>query len=86
MKCPHDHSPMQMRDSEGAVGWLCESCNGRWLPHRYIDALKHQRLFSAEKFIQWVVAGSTEETNLACPTGCGALTLTDVAGVRLSAQ
>lgn len=74
---------MQIRDSEGAVGLLCESCNGRWLPHRYIDALKHQRLFPAEKFIQLVVAGSVEETTLACPSGCGVLTSTDVASIRL---
>ena len=82
MKCPHDGNTLEIRDSDGAVGFLCEVCEGRWLPHRYIEALQHQPLrFPSAKFGQLLVAGSLTESGLRCPGGCGSLTSTSLASI-----
>lgn len=50
MHCPHCNCPLTISESEGHIGFACESCKGLWLPQKYIESLKCSYSFSAESF------------------------------------
>ena len=73
MRCPSDHSDLTVRDTEGHIGFLCPSCNGAWLPSKYVKSIEYSRDFSFSDFIATMSQISSRSGNLQCPSGCGCL-------------
>lgn len=76
MRCPHDKSELVVRDTEGHIGFRCHTCQGAWLPPRYVQSIQYTRMFSYPAFVHELAAGPASPTNLPCPAGCGTLVMT----------
>lgn len=81
--CPHDASPLTIRETEGHIGFLCASCRGAWLPRKYIESIEHLRKFSHEKFLQALAAQLSFSSQLPCPDGCGTLRRKSIKGIDI---
>ena len=83
LKCPHDNEPLTVRQAEGHIGYLCESCRGVWLPKRYLETIKHSHEYSAEYFLASLRSQQSIRTTLPCPQGCGPLESSESQQIRL---
>lgn len=83
LKCPHDAGTLTIRQAEGHIGYVCESCKGVWLPKRYLETIKYSHEYSAEYFLASLRAQQSIRTNLRCPQDCGSLESSESHQIRL---
>lgn len=84
MKCPRDSSELTVRDTEGHIGFLCATCEGAWLPSKYVRSIEHMRRFSYAEFATTLALAPGGEGQLRCPAGCGKLRQVDGPSTTLS--
>lgn len=68
MNCPKCNGVLNVKESEGHLGFVCEKCAGMWLPNKYLESLKHNYTFEPNNFIK-KLSESYTVTKHACP-GC----------------
>lgn len=84
MRCPKHVSDLSVESKDGFAGYTCPSCDGQWLPGRWVAALKHQWPgLDADRVLMALRERSVGPTHLRCPSGCGVLSATFVQGVEL---
>jgi Zn-finger nucleic acid-binding protein len=81
--CPHDLNPLSVREAEGHVGFLCETCQGAWLPRSYLQSIEHGRHFSHERLFQMLGDQRTAASFLQCPSHCGSMQISRIKGIAL---
>lgn len=67
MNCPKCNGILSAKESEGHIGFVCEICNGMWIPNKYIESLKHNYIFDPANFIE-TLSESYTETEHTCPS------------------
>ena len=73
MRCPRDNGDLVVRDTEGHVGFRCSTCQGAWLPARFVQSIQYTHVFSYAAFARALTDAPLTATTLRCPTGCGTL-------------
>jgi len=68
MKCPKCNDQLSIKETEGHVGYACESCFGIWLPWKYLSGLSSSHEFDAKELIEKLNKSIKNNTEYNCPT------------------
>lgn len=83
MKCPVDHSKLQVSHADDRIGWKCSSCDGIWLPASFVYSFDQAQPGFVEGFYEQLEHASAEDCGLSCPEGHGVLTRTGFGQTQL---
>jgi Zn-finger nucleic acid-binding protein len=51
MICPRCRLSISIKEAEGHIGYTCAKCLGLWLPYKYLESIRHNYEFDAQKLL-----------------------------------
>jgi Zn-finger nucleic acid-binding protein len=69
--------------SDGRTGYVCDKCRGLWLPHRWIDALRHELSSFSWNDMRRELEQTAKPSKVHCASGCGQLSASLIGSVEV---
>lgn len=84
MLCPYCNVSLAIEEAEGHIGFVCEKCQGIWLPHKYLISLRHNYIFEPQSLLAELASCRAKTPRGGdCPSCGKALDSSRVKGIEL---
>jgi Zn-finger nucleic acid-binding protein len=58
-------------NAEDHTGYGCSTCQGSWLPQKFINSIKYSKDFEPKEFFNDIDSKVSGQANKRCPSNCG---------------
>lgn len=83
MRCPRDSTELTVAVKEGFTAYACETCGGLWIPHRSLEATRHERPRFSWEEMRRELERTAKPSQLRCVSGCGTLSASVIEAVEV---